>query len=253
MAMGDEYVEHADLSALKVIGSVGEPINAEAWHWYYQKVGHGNCPIVDTWWQTETGGIMISGLGAHSPQRPTYAGRPLPGIQPVLLDGDGNEITGDGVEGYLCVKHPWPAMLRTTCSDHSVVETYISVTMRAITSQVTAHVVRTVCSASLVVWMMSSTSADIDSVLRKLRMPSMLFSSHRKCCSGLPARYQGRHLCLCDPRRRRSQQTSCDKCSLEYGCERNWSHCKTRCHTDCTWFTKNTIGKNHAENTSKSR
>ena len=118
MAMGDEYVERADLSALKVIGSVGEPINAEAWHWYYQKVGHGNCPIVDTWWQTETGGIMISGLGAHSPQRPTYAGRPLPGIQPVLLDGDGNEITGDGVEGYLCVKHPWPAMLRTTYGDH---------------------------------------------------------------------------------------------------------------------------------------
>ena len=118
MAMGDEYVEHADLSALKVIGSVGEPINAEAWHWYYQKVGHGNCPIVDTWWQTETGGIMISGLGAHSPQRPTYAGRPLPGIQPVLLDGDGNEINGDGVEGYLCVKHPWPAMLRTTYGDH---------------------------------------------------------------------------------------------------------------------------------------
>ena len=118
MAMGDEFVEHADLSALKVIGSVGEPINAEAWHWYYQKVGHGNCPIVDTWWQTETGCIMISGLGAHSPQRPTYAGRPLPGIQPVLLDGDGNEITGDGVEGYLCVKHPWPAMLRTTYGDH---------------------------------------------------------------------------------------------------------------------------------------
>ena len=118
MAMGDEFVEHADLSALKVIGSVGEPINAEAWHWYYQKVGHGNCPIVDTWWQTETGGIMISGLGAHSPQRPTYAGRPLPGIQPVLLDGDGNEITGDGVEGYLCVKHPWPAMLRTIYGDH---------------------------------------------------------------------------------------------------------------------------------------
>ena len=118
MAMGDEFVERADLSALKVIGSVGEPINAEAWHWYYHKVGHGNCPIVDTWWQTETGGIMISGLGAHSPQRPTFTGRPLPGIQPVLLDGDGNEISGDGVEGYLCVKYPWPAMLRTTYGDH---------------------------------------------------------------------------------------------------------------------------------------
>ena len=118
MACGDEFVERADLSSLKVIGSVGEPINAEAWHWYHEKVGHRNCPIVDTWWQTETGGIMISGLGAHSPQRPTYAGRPLPGIQPVLLDGDGNEITGDGVEGYLCVKHPWPSMLRTTYGDH---------------------------------------------------------------------------------------------------------------------------------------
>ena len=118
MACGDEFVERADLSSLKVIGSVGEPINSEAWHWYDQKVGHGNCPIVDTWWQTETGGIMISGLGAHSPQRPTYAGRPLPGIQPVLLDGDGNEITGDGVEGYLCIKHPWPSMLRTTYGDH---------------------------------------------------------------------------------------------------------------------------------------
>ena len=118
MACGDEFVDRADLSSLKVIGSVGEPINAEAWHWYDQKVGSGNCPIVDTWWQTETGGIMISGLGAHSPQRPTYAGRPLPGIQPVLLDGDGNEITGDGVEGYLCIKHPWPSMLRTTYGDH---------------------------------------------------------------------------------------------------------------------------------------
>ncbi|HCP41337.1 MAG TPA: acetyl-coenzyme A synthetase, partial [Cryomorphaceae bacterium] len=118
MACGDDFVERADLGSLKVIGSVGEPINAEAWNWYDQKVGHGRCPIVDTWWQTETGGIMISGLGAHSPQRPTYAGRPLPGIQPVLLDGDGNEITGDGVKGYLCVKHPWPSMLRTTYGDH---------------------------------------------------------------------------------------------------------------------------------------
>ena len=118
MACNDDFVERADLSSLKVIGSVGEPINAEAWHWYNQKVGHGRCPIVDTWWQTETGGIMISGLGAHSPQRPTYAGLPLPGIEPVLLDGDGNEITGDGVEGYLCLKHPWPSMLRTTYGDH---------------------------------------------------------------------------------------------------------------------------------------
>jgi acetyl-CoA synthetase len=118
MACGDEYVDRAELGALKVIGSVGEPINAEAWHWYHDKVGRGNCPIVDTWWQTETGGIMISGLGNLSLQRPTYAGRPLPGIQPVLLDADGNEIEGDGVEGYLCIKHPWPSMLRTTYGDH---------------------------------------------------------------------------------------------------------------------------------------
>lgn len=118
MACGDEYVDRAELGALKVIGSVGEPINAEAWHWYHDKVGRGNCPVVDTWWQTETGGIMISGLGNLSLQRPTYAGRPLPGIQPVLLDADGNEIEGDGVEGYLCIKHPWPSMLRTTYEDH---------------------------------------------------------------------------------------------------------------------------------------
>ena len=118
MACGDEYIDRAELRALKVIGSVGEPINAEAWHWYHDKVGRGNCPVVDTWWQTETGGIMISGLGSLSPQRPTYAGRPLPGIQPVLLDADGNEIEGDGVEGYLCIKHPWPSMLRTTYGDH---------------------------------------------------------------------------------------------------------------------------------------
>ena len=118
MAWGDEYIDRAELRALKVIGSVGEPINAEAWHWYHDKVGRGNCPVVDTWWQTETGGIMISGLGSLSPQRPTYAGRPLPGIQPVLLDANGNEIEGDGVEGYLCIKHPWPSMLRTTYGDH---------------------------------------------------------------------------------------------------------------------------------------
>ncbi len=118
MACGDEFVERADLHSLKVIGSVGEPINAEAWYWYHEKVGRGRCPIVDTWWQTETGGIMISGLGGHSPQRATFAGLPLPGIQPVLLDNEGQEIQGDGVEGYLCVKHPWPSMLRTTYGDH---------------------------------------------------------------------------------------------------------------------------------------
>ncbi len=118
MACGNEFEERANLDSLKVIGSVGEPINTEAWQWYHEKVGHKNCPIVDTWWQTETGGIMISGLGGISDQRPTYAGQPLPGVQPVLLDNDGNEIEGDGVEGYLGIKYPWPSMIRTTYGDH---------------------------------------------------------------------------------------------------------------------------------------
>ena len=118
MACGNAFVERANLDSLKVIGSVGEPINTEAWQWYHEKVGHKNCPIVDTWWQTETGGIMISGLGGISDQRPTYAGQPLPGVQPVLLDNDGNEIEGDGVEGYLGIKYPWPSMIRTTYGDH---------------------------------------------------------------------------------------------------------------------------------------
>ncbi len=118
MACGNEFVERANLDSLKVIGSVGEPINTEAWQWYHEKVGHKNCPIVDTWWQTETGGIMISGLGGISDQRPTYAGQPLPGVQPVLLDNEGNEIEGDGVEGYLGIKYPWPSMIRTTYGDH---------------------------------------------------------------------------------------------------------------------------------------
>lgn len=118
MACGNEFVERANLDSLKVIGSVGEPINTEAWQWYHEKVGHKNCPIVDTWWQTETGGIMISGLGGISDQRPTYAGQPLPGVQPVLLDNDGNEIEGDGVEGYLGIKYPWPSMIRTNYGDH---------------------------------------------------------------------------------------------------------------------------------------
>ena len=118
MACGNEFVERANLDSLKVIGSVGEPINTEAWQWYHEKVGHKNCPIVDTWWQTETGGIMISGLGGISDQRPTYAGQPLPGVKPVLLDNEGNEIEGDGVEGYLGIKYPWPSMIRTTYGDH---------------------------------------------------------------------------------------------------------------------------------------
>ncbi len=118
MGCGNEFVDKHDLSALNVLGTVGEPINEEAWQWYNKQVGKENCPIVDTWWQTETGGIMISGLGQHSPMKPTYAGYPLLGIQPCLLNQNGEEITESNVEGYLCMKHPWPSVLRTTYGDH---------------------------------------------------------------------------------------------------------------------------------------
>tara|TARA_R110002096_G_scaffold276109_1_gene469824 strand:- start:30035 stop:31942 length:1908 start_codon:yes stop_codon:yes gene_type:complete len=118
MACDDKFVEDKDLSSLKVIGSVGEPINEEAWHWYFEKIGKGNCSLVDTWWQTETGGIMISGLGKHSPMKPAHAGYPLPGIQTVLLDQSGNEILENGKEGYLAIKFPWPSIIRTTYGDH---------------------------------------------------------------------------------------------------------------------------------------
>ncbi len=118
MAAGDEWTEKHDLSSLRVLGSVGEPINAEAWHWYDEKIGKKRCPIVDTWWQTETGGILISPLANITPLKPTYATLPLPGIQPCLVDADGNEIEGNGVEGMLCMKFPWPGMLRTTYGDH---------------------------------------------------------------------------------------------------------------------------------------
>ncbi|MBR9922210.1 MAG: acetate--CoA ligase [Bacteroidetes bacterium] len=118
MAQGDEYVDKYDLSSLKVIGSVGEPINEEAWNWYNQKVGRGNAPIVDTWWQTETGGILISPLPGITDTKPCYASYPLPGVQPVLLDADGNLIEGNDVEGLLCMKFPWPSILRTTYGEH---------------------------------------------------------------------------------------------------------------------------------------
>jgi acetyl-CoA synthetase len=118
MALGDAHLEPYDLSSLKVIGSVGEPINEEAWKWYYTNVGKEKCAVVDTFWQTETGGIMISGLGHLSPMKPTYAGFPLPGIQPVLLDQSGKELTDANAEGYLCIKAPWPSILRTTFGDH---------------------------------------------------------------------------------------------------------------------------------------
>ena len=102
------------LDSLKVIGSVGEPINEEAWHWYHDHIGKGNCPLVDTWWQTETGGIMISPLAVITPNKPAHASLPLPGIQPIIVDAEGNELKGNNVEGNLCIKFPWPSMLRTT-------------------------------------------------------------------------------------------------------------------------------------------
>jgi len=118
MACGDDHVLSYSLDSLKLIGTVGEPINEEAWYWYHVHVGKERCPIVDTWWQTETGGIMISALGDHGPIKPTFAGYPLPGIQPVLLDAEGKEISENGPEGYLAMKHPWPSIIRTTYGDH---------------------------------------------------------------------------------------------------------------------------------------
>jgi len=118
MASGLDYVTPHNLDSLKVLGSVGEPINEEAWHWYHEHIGKKRCPVVDTWWQTETGGIMISGLGNLSPAKPSHAGLPLPGIQPVLLESDGSIITENGKEGYLAIKFPWPSILRTTYGDH---------------------------------------------------------------------------------------------------------------------------------------
>ena len=117
-AYGTEPIEPYSLDSLRVIGSVGEPINEEAWHWYHDHVGKGKCPIVDTWWQTETGGILISPIAGVTPTKPSYAALPLPGIQPIILDNEGNELKGNSVEGNLCIKFPWPSILRTTYGDH---------------------------------------------------------------------------------------------------------------------------------------
>jgi acetyl-CoA synthetase len=118
MATGIDHVLAYSLHSLRVLGSVGEPINEEAWHWYNTHVGKGRCPLVDTWWQTETGGIMISALAGVTETKPAHAGFPLPGIQPILVDSDGKEIEGNGVEGHMCIKFPWPSIIRTTYGDH---------------------------------------------------------------------------------------------------------------------------------------
>jgi len=118
MGFGLSYLQGKDLSSLEVLGTVGEPINEEAWHWYHKNIGKEKCPIVDTWWQTETGGVLISNLAGVTPQKPSYATLPLPGIQPQLVDENGNVIEGNGVSGNLCITHPWPGIIRTTYGDH---------------------------------------------------------------------------------------------------------------------------------------
>ena len=124
---GAELVEKYDLSSLKVLGSVGEPINEEAWHWYNDNIGKRKSPIVDTWWQTETGGIMITPIPYVTPTKPTYATLPFIGIQPALMDEAGEELKGNQVEGRLCIKFPWPSMARTIWGNHQrYKETYFS-------------------------------------------------------------------------------------------------------------------------------
>ena len=118
MAFGNEHIEGKNLSSLKVLGTVGEPINEEAWHWYDEYIGKKNSPIVDTWWQTETGGVLISNLAGITKAKPSFATLPMPGVQPLLVDENGKEISGNNVSGNLCIKFPWPGMLRTTYGDH---------------------------------------------------------------------------------------------------------------------------------------
>ena len=126
MGSGDEFVTKTDRSSLRLLGTVGEPINPEAWNWYYNVVGEKRCPIVDTWWQTETGGIMISPLPGATKLKPGSATRPFFGIKPALLDSEGNEIEGEG-EGALVIKGSWPSQIRTVYKDHKrFMETYFS-------------------------------------------------------------------------------------------------------------------------------
>ena len=126
-AFGIEPLAGKNLESLKVLGTVGEPINEEAWHWYHDHIGKGKCPIVDTWWQTETGGIMMSPLAGIIPTKPAYATLPMPGIQPVIVDQEGKELSGNSVQGNLCIKFPWPGMLRTIYGEHERCrETYFS-------------------------------------------------------------------------------------------------------------------------------
>lgn len=122
-----EYIQHFQLDSLKVIGSVGEPINEEAWHWYNDHVGNKRCPLVDTWWQTETGGVIISAIPFVTPTKPTYASLPLPGIKPVLMDELRNEIEVNQKIGNLCIELPWPGIARSIWGDHQrFIDTYFT-------------------------------------------------------------------------------------------------------------------------------
>ena len=124
---GAKYIEGKDISSLKVLGTVGEPINEEAWNWYDKKIGKGRCPIVDTWWQTETGGILITSIPGIIDSKPTFATFPFIGIQPVLMDEESNEISDHDVVGRLCIKFPWPSIARTIWGDHDrYIRTYFS-------------------------------------------------------------------------------------------------------------------------------
>jgi len=126
-AKGNQYVRKYNLDSLKVLGTVGEPINEDAWNWYFKEIGGEKCPIVDTWWQTETGGIMISNLAGINKAKPTFATLPLPGIQACIVDENGEELKENNSEGNLCIKYPWPSMARTIYGDHQrYINTYFS-------------------------------------------------------------------------------------------------------------------------------
>jgi acetyl-CoA synthetase len=118
MGFGIGPVQGHSLESLKILGTVGEPINEEAWHWYDEHIGKRRCPIVDTWWQTETGGTLISNMAGVTPAKPSFATLPMPGIQPILVDENGKELEGNNVSGNLCIKFPWPSIIRTTYNDH---------------------------------------------------------------------------------------------------------------------------------------
>ncbi|CAN5288845.1 acetate--CoA ligase [soil metagenome] len=121
------FIENHNLSSLKILGSVGEPINEEAWHWYSKNIGKDNCPVIDTWWQTETGGCMISPIANVTKLKPAFATFPLPGVQPAVMDEKGNELSGNGIEGRLAIKFPWPGIARTIYGNHQrFQETYFS-------------------------------------------------------------------------------------------------------------------------------